>query len=179
MFIPKQAEKLEFWPIWVIYTAYDQSLQLRPCDVSGLYKLPLLGASMQATKDLIKKYYEAFNQQDTKTFLDFLSEDVIHDINQGERQKGKEAFTKFMEHMNRCYKEKVTNLVIMVNEDGTHAAAEFIIEGIYLVSDEGLPKAKHQKYHLPVGAFFTLKNNKITRVTNYYNLQDWIHQVSQ
>jgi hypothetical protein len=30
---------------------------------------------------------------------------------------------------------------------------------------------------LPGGAFFEIENGFITRVTNYYNLQDWIAQV--
>jgi steroid delta-isomerase-like uncharacterized protein len=134
---------------------------------------------MQATRDLIKKYYDAFNQQDMDTFLNCLDENVVHDINQGGSQIGKQAFSHFMAHMNHCYQEKVSDLEVMVNETGTHAAAEFIIEGTYLTTDKGLPEAKNQRYRLPVGAFFIIKNNKISRVTNYYNLQDWINQVNQ
>ncbi len=131
------------------------------------------------TKNLINEYYDAFNRQDMKTFLNCLSDDVVHDINQGASQHGKEAFTTFMQHMNRCYKETVKNLVIMVSEDGASAAAEFTIEGTYLATDSGLPEAKGQHYSLPVGAFFRIKNNKITRVTNYYNLNDWLQQVKK
>jgi len=46
------------------------------------------------------------------------------------------------------------------------------------VTDPGLPEAKGQKYVLPAGSFFTLRNGKIARVTTYYNLQEWIRQVS-
>lgn len=134
---------------------------------------------MQPTKNLIKQYYDAFNQQDMKTFLSCLSGNVIHDINQGGCQNGKDAFSKFMDHMNQCYKEIATDLVIMVNEDGSRAAAEFIIEGTYLATDNGLPEAKQQHYRLPVGAFFSIENNKISRVTNYYNMQDWLNQVTK
>ena len=74
---------------------------------------------MQETKELIKEYYDAFNRQDMKTLLNCLSENIIHDINQGSCQEGKDAFSKFMDHMNHCYKETTTDLVIMVNEDGT------------------------------------------------------------
>lgn len=115
---------------------------------------------MQIAKELIKNYYDAFNRQDMEVFLDFLSDDVIHNINQGDCQNGKDAFAKFMSHMNICYKEKVTNLVVMVSDDGTRAAAEFIIEGTYLVTDKGLPEAKQQQYRLPVGAFLVLKITK-------------------
>jgi steroid delta-isomerase-like uncharacterized protein len=48
---------------------------------------------------------------------------------------------------------------------------------MYLATDTGQPPARGQTYVLPGGAFFTLKGDKITRVTNYYNLQDWMKQV--
>ena len=43
---------------------------------------------------------------------------------------------------------------------------------------KGLPPARGQKYVLPGGAFFDIRGGKISRVSNYYNLQDWIDQVS-
>jgi steroid delta-isomerase-like uncharacterized protein len=132
----------------------------------------------QAPHDLIKKYYDAFNKADMTTFLSLLSEDVVHDINQGGSEQGKQAFAKFMDVMLKHYDEKVSELVIMVNADGTRAAAEFIINGKYLESAAGLPPAYGQTYRLPVGAFFVITDGKISRVTNYYNLQDWIKQVS-
>ncbi len=66
----------------------------------------------------------------------------------------------------------------MINEDGSRASAEFIVEGTYLATDKELPEAKHQHYQLPCGAFFEIRNHKIMRVTNYYNLQDWLKQVA-
>ncbi|NTJ41061.1 SnoaL-like domain-containing protein [Agrobacterium larrymoorei] len=131
---------------------------------------------MSAT-ETIRAYYDAFNAQDMDAFLALLSEDVVHDINQGERQSGKAAFATFMEHMNRCYKENLTDTVIMGSEDGKRGSAEFIVNGQYLVTDEGLPEANGQTYVLPAGAFFELKDGKVARVTNYYNLNDWIAQV--
>lgn len=132
---------------------------------------------MQNTIQLIEKYYDAFNHGDMDTFLSLLDEHVIHDINQGERQKGKDTFKKFMDHMNQCYKEEIRDIVIMSNLTGTHAAAEFMVDGIYLASDKGLPPANKQKYSLPAGGFFQVAHNKIIRVTTYYNLQDWLKQV--
>jgi steroid delta-isomerase-like uncharacterized protein len=131
-----------------------------------------------AAKNLIEKYYHAFNKNDMPTFLDMLDEHVIHDINQRGRQIGKVEFKKFMTHMERCYKENIHSIMIMTNESGSHAAAEFIIEGIYLATDYDFPEAKHQKYSLPAGAFFEIRNSKITRVTTYYNLNEWIKQIS-
>lgn len=129
------------------------------------------------TIQLIQDYYDAFNRQDIETFLNLLTDDVIHDINQGSRETGKTAFTKFMDRMNHHYRETLTDIVIMASEDGSKAAAEFMVNGEYLNTDEGLPEANSQTYVLPAGAFFDIENGKIARVTNYYNLNDWIEQV--
>lgn len=67
----------------------------------------------------------------------------------------------------------------MANDDGSRAAAEFIIDGTYIKTDTGLPEAKHQTYRIPVGAFFVIENGKIKRITNYYNLKDWLAQVNK
>ena len=37
--------------------------------------------------------------------------------------------------------------------------------------------ASGQRYTLPVGAFFDIRDGQIARVTNYYNLNDWLRQV--
>ena len=72
----------------------------------------------------------------------------------------------------------MTDIVVMADDSGTRAAAEFVVNGTYLATDEGLPEAKGQTYVLPAGTFFTLKGGRIQRVTTYYNLSDWIRQVS-
>lgn len=133
--------------------------------------------SAETTKKLIADYYAAFNAGNMRAFLDLLTNDVVHDINQGHREMGKEAFAQFMERMNHNYKERLTDMVIMASNDGTRAAAEFIVNGTYINSDEGLPPAHGQTYVLPAGAFFDVRQGKVARVTNYYNLQDWIKQV--
>lgn len=51
---------------------------------------------MQQAIELIQKYYQAFNDGDMETFLSLLTDDVVHDINQGGREQGKAAFAEFM-----------------------------------------------------------------------------------
>lgn len=128
--------------------------------------------------EIIALYYEAFNQGDRAGMLRLLHPGVVHDINQGGSETGVEAFAAFLTHMDDCYEEQVEELAIMVNGDGSRASAEFFIRGKYLKSDEGLPPAAGQTYHLRVGAFFELVEGRISRVTNYYNLADWLRQVS-
>ena len=131
----------------------------------------------KASLQLIQDYYAAFNRQDMETFLALLTDDVVHDINQGAREVGKEAFAAFMARMNHHYREQLTDIVVMTSADGSRAAAEFVVNGEYLNTDEGLPEANGQTYVLPAGAFFDIRDGKVARVTNYYNLSDWIEQV--
>jgi steroid delta-isomerase-like uncharacterized protein len=127
---------------------------------------------------LVTRYYAAFNAGDMGSFLELLHDDVVHDINQGAREAGKAAFREFMARMNRHYREQLVDLVVMANSDGTRAASEFTVLGEYLATDEGLPPAKGQRYRLAAGAFFEIREGKIARVSNYYNLQEWIAQVA-
>ena len=126
---------------------------------------------------LVQRYYAAFNAGDMVSFLSLLTDDVAHDINQGKRESGKAAFANFMQHMNRCYREQLVDMVVMASEDGTRAAAEFTVLGTYLSTDEGLPPASGQTYRLPAGAFFDIRDGRVARVSNYYTLPDWIAQV--
>ncbi|GAB2665789.1 ketosteroid isomerase-related protein [Arenimonas aestuarii] len=128
--------------------------------------------------ELVLAYYAAFNRGDAAAMLDLLTDDVAHDINQGARETGKAAFSEFLGRMERCYREQLRDIVVMANQAGDRAAAEYTVHGEYLATDDGLPAASGQKYTLPGGAFFDVRDGLIARVSNYYNLEDWVAQVS-
>ena len=136
-----------------------------------------MSAAQTLSLQLIRTYYETFNRGDREAFLTLLADDVAHDINQGGCETGKDAFRSFLQRMDQCYREQVVDLVVFANEDGTRGSAEFYIEGEYLSTDDGLSMATGQHYRLRVGAFFEIKNGFVNRITNYYNLQDWLRQV--
>ena len=130
-----------------------------------------------ATRALIQRYYDAFNAKDVEAMLDCVSDDLVHDVSQGERRTGKARFAAFLRHMNERYRENLSDIVVMTSADGGRAAAEFDLQGTYLKTDDGLPEAHGQTYRLRVGAFFAIKDGKIARVSTHYNLKDWIDQV--
>ncbi|PNY81641.1 ketosteroid isomerase-related protein [Deinococcus koreensis] len=134
--------------------------------------------SPASSQTLVQRYYAAFNEGSAPDMLALLTDDVRHDINEGRAQTGLDAFRAFLARMDVHYRERAEDLVVLVSEDGTRAAAEFVIHGEYLETDEGLPEARGQRYVLPVGAFFEIRDGKIARVTNYYNLADWTRQVA-
>jgi steroid delta-isomerase-like uncharacterized protein len=127
---------------------------------------------------IVQTYFDAFNAGDTAAMLACLTDDVAHHVNEGSIRTGQEKFAEFCAHMSRCYKERLTDMVIFETPDGTRAAAEYIVNGTYFATDAGLPEARGQTYRLPAGSFFTLRDGRIARVTTYYNLADWIAQVS-
>lgn len=132
---------------------------------------------MNDTIDLIRRYYAAFNRADWPAMLELLADDVVHDVNQGGREAGKARFAAFLDRMNISYSEQLKNIVVMANDAGDRAAAEYVVHGVYKATDEGLPLAQGQTYILPGGAFFDVTHGRISRVSNYYNLEEWLAQV--
>jgi len=132
---------------------------------------------MPPDESVIRAYYDAFNRSDVAGMLALLTEDVRHDINQGDTEHGIAAFDTFMARMNGAYREELRDIVVLA-PGGGRAAAEFTVHGVYLRGEAGLPPAHGQLYVLPAGAFFALREGRISRVTTYYNLPDWIRQVS-
>ncbi|WP_319826055.1 ketosteroid isomerase-related protein [Thalassovita sp.] len=130
-------------------------------------------------KTTVQTYFDAFNAGNVDSMLDCLADDIAHHVNEGTVRVGKDAFAEFCAHMSRCYRETLTDMVIFDADNGTRAAAEYIVNGTYLETDPGLPPAKGQSYRLPAGSFFSLKGGKISRVVTYYNLADWVAQVSK
>jgi steroid delta-isomerase-like uncharacterized protein len=129
-------------------------------------------------KEIIQRYYDTFNSGDREALLAMLAEDVVHEINEGGEEVGRDVFRAFLGRMDRCYREQVEELVVFANDEMNRAAAEFFIRGEYVATDEGLPEATGQKYCLRVGAFFETNDGLISRITNYYNLAAWMHMVS-
>ena len=128
---------------------------------------------------LIRRYIDAFNAGDRDAMLACLADDVAHDINEGERQIGRDKFRWFLGMMDRHYRERLEDVVVMAGQGGGRGAAEFTVHGTYLATAEGLPAANGQTYALPAGIFFEVDDGLISRVTTYYNLADWTAQVAK
>ena len=125
------------------------------------------------TYEIASTYYDAFNRKDWSGMLALLSDAVRHDSNQGDSRTGKDVFAQFLRHMDDCYDETLTEMVILTEPTGTRVACEFVVTGTYKKTDGDLPDAHGQTYSLPAGSFLDVANGQITRVTTYYNLPLW------
>ena len=127
--------------------------------------------------DLIRTYYQAFNSGDREALLALLHPEIVHEVNEGGSEVGIPAFRAFLVRMDRSYQETVEDLVVFAGDRPGRFAAEFFIRGKYLRTDDGLPEAKGQEYRLRVGAFLEVREGKVARVTNLYNLAAWTRMV--
>jgi steroid delta-isomerase-like uncharacterized protein len=128
--------------------------------------------------DIVKEYYNHFNNQNWEGMLGLLHTDIRHEPNQGDPRIGIEKFTEFLKIMDTSYQETLTDMVFFSESGNNRVAVEFTVNGIYKKGEEGLPEAHGQSYVLPAAAFLEVKEGKISRVTTYYNLPLWISLVS-
>jgi steroid delta-isomerase-like uncharacterized protein len=131
------------------------------------------------TLEIVQQYYQYFNQKNWDGMLSLVDTEIRHETNQGEVRIGLDKFTLFLQKMDECYDEHLTDMVFFTEVSNERIAIEFTVNGIYKKGDEDLPPAHNQTYNLPAAAFLAVKNGKITRITTYYNLQLWIELVSK
>lgn len=128
--------------------------------------------------EIVQQYYTAFNNKNWAGMLALVDPLIRHEPNQGDVRIGVEKFTEFLGMMDTSYEETLTDMVFFTEPSGKRVAIEFTVNGIYKKGEEGLPEAHGQKYVLPAAAFVEVVDEKITRVTTFYNLQLWISLVS-
>ena len=128
--------------------------------------------------EIISTYYQHFNSQNWDKMLSLVSTGIVHEPNQGKPRLGIENFKQFLEEMNDCYTERLSDITYYTDASGEKFACEFIVTGIYKKTQEGLPPAKNQTYTLRASAFLTVENGKISRIATNYNLNHWIELVS-
>lgn len=127
--------------------------------------------------EVVLAYYAALNRNDRDGVLALLCDDVVHELNQGPREVGHAAFDAFLQRMEACYHEQLRDIVVMTTADGQRAAAEYVVHGQYVDDDIGMPPARGQKYVMPGAAFFSLRDGRIRRVSDCYNLPEWLAQI--
>ena len=128
--------------------------------------------------EIVQNYYNAFNAKNWAAMLALVSPDIRHEPNQGEVRIGLEKFTEFLSMMDTSYEETLTDMVFFTEPSGHRIAVEFTVSGRYKQGEPGFPEAHGQSYQLPAAAFVEVSDEKIIRVTTFYNLPLWISQVS-
>ena len=127
---------------------------------------------------LMEEYFRLFNESKWLLASELLADQVLHDINQGPRVIGREPFYKYLVELSRYYTEQVSDVHILVSEDGLRGSAEFYLEGRYRKTHGTLPRAHGQSYEGHHGVFFEIEDGLLSRFSHYFNFQSFIEQIS-
>lgn len=130
-----------------------------------------------ASEKIIESYFESFNGGYLPRMLELLDEGVVHDTHLLKGEKGKKAFEAFLSRQAECYQERVHDIIIMSEASGKYAAAQYNITGTYRKTEAGQLPARGQVYTVRGGTFFEFTEDKISRITSYYNIQEWNDQI--
>ena len=127
---------------------------------------------------LIQEYFRLINTSEWTLASELLADQVLHDINQGPRVIGREPFYKYLVEMGRYYEERVSELQILISDDGLRGSVEYYITGRYKKTHGTLPKANGQLYEGYHGVFFEVDGSLISRFSHYFNFQSFLEQIS-
>lgn len=130
-----------------------------------------------SSEDLIRKFFKHLNAEEWREASLLLSDQILHDINQGPRVIGREPFLKYLVETARYYKEVVSDVFVLSSEDGSRGSAEFYVHGEYLKTHGLLPKAHGQRYEGFHGVFFEIEDQQISRFSHYFNYQSFLEQL--
>jgi len=119
--------------------------------------------------ELVLAYLAAFNRGDWAGMLELLDDGVVHDFDPGHRETGKAAFAAYL-HARAGNREQLRDIIVMTSPDGARAAAEYMAHG---ECEAAAPnRANRQRYVLPGGVFFAVRDGQIARVSDYQQRAD-------
>lgn len=127
-----------------------------------------MGSNENSVK-IIENFYRYFNDSELEKLLTLISENCTYEINHGGIKKGKKEAYECFKYGYEHYKEKVSNIIYMVSDDGRFVAVRFVINGKYLKTDESKIPAMGQNYELDIFNFFEIKNNQIVDSKYFYD----------
>ena len=118
--------------------------------------------------EVVLAYLSAFNRGDWAAMLELLDDGVVHDFARGQRLTGKSAFAAHLHALTEP-REQLRDIVVMTSPDGARAAAEYMAHGESGAGADapGRRGIHRQRYVLPGGMFFAIRDGQIERISNY------------
>lgn len=132
----------------------------------------------EKNKAVAAAYYEAYNAKSIDGQLSLMADGVVYVSNSGKIREGKEAYRKYTEGLFQEVSEKVLEIKYISDSQQSIVVAQSFAEGAYVTSSPGLPKARGQKYRIPVVEIFEFKDAQILKLTTIYNEDLWKQQIS-
>jgi steroid delta-isomerase-like uncharacterized protein len=127
---------------------------------------------------LAERLVAALNDRTVEGVLALVGDDVAYDPPHGHRSVGRDSVETALIHRFRCFRETLSDLVVMVAGDGFRASVEYTARGTYDASDDGLPAASGQSYSVAGILVVEVDDGRITRITDHRNTSLWAAALS-
>ena len=136
--------------------------------------------SRDRTIDTLKRLFAALNASDRDAIAALMAGEVVFDTFEGVRHIGRDKVRWALAERANAYRETYRDLVIMTEDSGRRAAAEFTLRGFYQSQASGMPEASGQAFSVPGGAFFDMENDgRVLRVSFMLNAAELVRQLSR
>lgn len=136
--------------------------------------------SRQRAVETLKRLFVALNAGERDAALACLTGDVAFDTFEGTREIGRERVRWVLAERGRFFRETMRDLVLMADESGRRAAAEFTLRGLYQGQAPGLPEATGQAFSVPGGAFFDIEDDGlVARASFVMNTAELTRQLAK
>ena len=116
------------------------------------------------TERLIADFLSALNARDMEALTALVGRDVVHDAPDGQRSVGAEALREGLFRQAAQSEETIADIVVMSDESGMHAAAEFTRRGIQHAA-AAEPGVEGRRYAMRDALLFEVDGGRITRVS--------------
>jgi steroid delta-isomerase-like uncharacterized protein len=128
----------------------------------------------------LRRLFAALNAGDRDGALSCFSGEAVFDTFEGVREIGRERVRWYLAERGRAFGESYRDLVLMTEESGRRAAAEFTLRGVYRAQAEGMPEASGQSFSVPGGAFFDIEDDgRIVRASFVFNALELARQLGK
>ena len=122
------------------------------------------------TRDLVMRYYTAYNAENWQACLSLLSPGVVHDHPKG-REAGNLSFERSVFQSDGC-RLQFANISIRASQSGRQAVAEYAILRSNPNTAPEMLEGSNPYPQLQGRSFFDVKDDLILRITTYFDLRD-------
>jgi steroid delta-isomerase-like uncharacterized protein len=126
---------------------------------------------------MINDYLSAWNAHDVERILSFFTDDCVYNCTPMEKvSRGKNELKDFFSNMFTEFPDAKIEMKSGFNA-GDRGAGEWVLSGTFAHSNNPAMPATGKKFSIPGVAINEYSGDKISRVTNYWNLASYLQQV--
>jgi steroid delta-isomerase-like uncharacterized protein len=127
-------------------------------------------------EQVVRDFYAAYGRRDVEAMMSLVSDDIVEDLSGIGLVTGAQDEREFLSGLLAAFPDLVTE-VTRVIAVGDLVAVEWHRSGTFSGTPwRGLP-ASGKPFVLRGGAFLVVSDNKITRITGYYDTADFARQI--